>query len=201
MVVFELFKGVVGFEDIHSSFPKRKRSPEYAIFSKMKSYLKLRLLWNLWSSFNCLTGLWLSGLTWSLLNSLLSSNSSKAWLSLNSLSSLNSSVAWSSLNCSTGLQLSGLEFFRLLFEGVLDSTCTSIGSFPQTSNLSSLLHAFWHCLLGTKIVTQQPWTSSQKLIFVFLVVCEWLYLKKRKKQLLSPTAVKNLGRPGKRKKA
>ena len=52
--VFELFEGVVGFEYIHSSFPERRRSTEYAIFSEMKSYLKWILLWNSWSSLNSL---------------------------------------------------------------------------------------------------------------------------------------------------
>ena len=32
MVIFELFEGMVGFEYTHSSFPERKRSPEYTIF-------------------------------------------------------------------------------------------------------------------------------------------------------------------------
>ena len=38
--VFELLEGVVGFEYIHSSFPNRRRSPGYPIFSEMKSSLK-----------------------------------------------------------------------------------------------------------------------------------------------------------------
>ena len=33
------------YEYFHSSFPERKRSLEYTIFSKMKSYLKWSLLW------------------------------------------------------------------------------------------------------------------------------------------------------------
>ena len=128
-VVFELLEGVVGFEYIHSSFPEQKCSPEYTIFSKMKSYLKWSLLWNSWSS----------------------SNSSKAWLALNTftlylhflieniLQSSQSSLKWSLLwnkvfsetlgrlwtVRSTGLQLSGSTWiffvFQLfeLFEGVV----------------------------------------------------------------------------------
>ena len=45
------------FEYIHSSFPKWKHSPEYAIFSKKKSYLKWSLLWNLGSSSNSFSSL------------------------------------------------------------------------------------------------------------------------------------------------
>ena len=97
------------------------------------------------------------------------------WSSLNLLSSSNSSKAWSSLNCSTtfylvvielafifelfeGVVVIELAFVFELFEGIVvielafvfklfDSTYTSISSFPQTRNLSSLLHAFWHCQL------------------------------------------------------
>ena len=36
-----VFQDLVGFEYIHSSFPDRKRSTEYPIFSEMKSSLKL----------------------------------------------------------------------------------------------------------------------------------------------------------------
>ena len=36
VVVFELLGGVVVFENIHSSFPDRKCSPDYPIFSEMK---------------------------------------------------------------------------------------------------------------------------------------------------------------------
>ena len=41
MAIFELFEGVVGFEYIHSSFLDQKRSPDYTIFSEMKSSLIL----------------------------------------------------------------------------------------------------------------------------------------------------------------
>ena len=40
-------EGVAGFEYIHSSFPEHKHSPEYAISSKMKSSLKLVILFEL----------------------------------------------------------------------------------------------------------------------------------------------------------
>ena len=38
-------EGVVGFEYIHSSFPDRKRSPEYPIFSEMKTSLNSSKAW------------------------------------------------------------------------------------------------------------------------------------------------------------
>ena len=55
----------------------------------------------------------------------------------------NSSKAWSWLSGSTWI-----FFVFELFEGVVDSTYTLIGSFPKTHNLSGILHSFWHCLLG-----------------------------------------------------
>ena len=51
VVVFKLFdrpfnfEGVVGFEYIHSSFPDCKRSPEYPIFSEMKTSLNSSKAW------------------------------------------------------------------------------------------------------------------------------------------------------------
>ena len=69
--LFELFKGVVGFEYIHSSFPDRKRSPEYPIFTEMKSSLKLMATFELFiqPAFDFLDRLEFFS----------SSNSSKAW--------------------------------------------------------------------------------------------------------------------------
>ena len=78
-------------------------------------------------------------------------------------SSSNSSKEWSYLNCSTGLRLSGstwIFFVFKLFEGVVNSTCTSIGSFPQTCNLSSLLHAFWHYLYIHSSMSSTVFTKS-----------------------------------------
>ena len=43
VVIFELFEDGVGFEYIHSSFPDRKRSPEYPIFSEVKSSFRIDL--------------------------------------------------------------------------------------------------------------------------------------------------------------
>ena len=43
-----------------------------------------------------------------------------------------------------GVIIIELAFIFEIFEGVVDSTYTSIGSFPQTRNLSSLLRSFWH---------------------------------------------------------
>ena len=45
--IFKLLEGVVGFENIHSSFPDQKRSPEYSIFSEMKSSLILVIVFEL----------------------------------------------------------------------------------------------------------------------------------------------------------
>ena len=105
------------FENIHSSFPDRKGSSEYPIFSEMKSSLKPVVgsssnSWKAWSPLNAIT------LHFPIENFLQSTQSSLKWSLLwNPWSSSNSWKAWSPL-----------KKFTLHFpvENVLQSTQTSL---------------------------------------------------------------------------
>ena len=95
------------FEYTHSSFPNRKRSPEYPIFSETRGRLQTlgtrECLWTVRPAFN-FPG-WL-GHHWTRFRLWTLRRHGHHW----------TLQRRGCLNCSTGLQLSGLEFFRLLFE-------------------------------------------------------------------------------------
>ena len=139
------------FKYIHSSFPDRKRSPEYPIFSEMKSSLKLVAVFELfgrpaldfpgrlgrhWTRFGLRT-LRRRGHHWTRLH--LWTLQRRGWLSL---------------NCSTGLQLSGLEFFSLSIQLTLRSAVflrhTTFQAFYMHFGPVNRLHHWWRCALESK---------------------------------------------------
>ena len=139
------------FEYNHSSFPERKRS-----------YLKWSLLWNSWSSSNCLTGLWLSGSTWSSLNSLLSLNTLKAWSSLNCSTSLGLGRHWTRF-CLRTLWRCGRDFLTEVWLNFR-------GSFKLF--LAHSLPFFLDITASRKTLVSWNWATLAKNIF-YIKMTKW----------------------------